>query len=122
VSSPPGRTWRIRDQRTFTALRTEGRRARRGPVTVTYLADDSGTPPRVAYAVGRKAGGAVVRNRARRRLRAGVLEHHRGPQGPLPAGAYLVSAGHAAATCPWSELQQGLGRALHDATTPKGTS
>jgi ribonuclease P protein component len=85
-------------------------------VTVTYLAEPSGDPPRVAYAVGKRAGSAVVRNRARRRLRAGIQAHHRGPNGPLPAGAYLVSAGAAAATCPWPELTRGLDDALAAAT------
>ena len=32
-------------------------------------------PPRVAYAVGRGVGGAVVRNRVRRRLRAATRAH-----------------------------------------------
>jgi ribonuclease P protein component len=85
-------------------------------VTVTFLAEPAGDPPRVAYAVGKRAGSAVVRNRARRRLRAGVLEHHRGPDGPLPSGAYLVSAGSAAATCTWPELTRGLDEAFAAAT------
>jgi ribonuclease P protein component len=83
---------------------------------VTFLADGLDEPPRVAYAVGRRAGSAVVRNRARRRLRAAVLEHHRGPDGPLPSGAYLVSAGSAAAACSWTELTEGLDQALRAAT------
>lgn len=45
-------------------------------------------PPRVAYAVGRKAGGAVARNRVRRRLRAATRAH---AQEFEPGRAYLVS-------------------------------
>ena len=46
-------------------------------------------PPRVAYAVGRRVGGAVARNRVRRRLRAATRAH----AGELePGRAYLVGA------------------------------
>ena len=83
---------------------------------MTYLADGAGDPPRVADAVGRRAGSSGVRNRARRRLRAGGLAHHRGPAGPLPSGAYLVSAGATAASCPWEALQRGLDHALRAVT------
>ena len=44
-------------------------------------------PPRVAYAVGRKAGGAVARNRVRRRLRAATRAHSAELE---PGRAYLV--------------------------------
>src|SRR5439155_12562332 len=58
-----GLTWRIRDRTTFGQLRRDGRRSRSGPVTVTSVDGPSDQPPRVAYAVGRRVGGAVVRNR-----------------------------------------------------------
>lgn len=65
-------------------------------------------PPRVAYAVGRGVGGAVVRNRVRRRLRAATRTH----SGELvPGHAYLVSTGPAAAARSYAELSA----ALHDA-------
>ena len=64
--------WRIQDRATFEALRRSGRRARRGPVTVTYAAVRPAPEPRVAYAVGKRVGKAVVRNRLRRQLRAAV--------------------------------------------------
>jgi len=55
---------------------------------VTWLPDaDAGTPPRVAFAVGRRVGSAVTRNRVRRQLRAATAEIARG----LPPGAYLVA-------------------------------
>ena len=68
-----GVTWRVTDRATFEALRRSGRRARCGPVSVVYL-PDGGDRARVGYAVGRRAGGAVERNRLRRRLRAVVRE------------------------------------------------
>lgn len=53
--------------------------------------DDGSPSSRVAYALSKRVGGAVVRNRLRRRLRAIVAEQAR--DGRLPAGALLVSAG-----------------------------
>lgn len=65
-------------------------------------------PPRVAYAVGRRVGSAVVRNRVRRRLRAATHAHAE----TLVAGrAYLVSVGGAAAASTYAELSE----SLHDA-------
>jgi len=65
-------------------------------------------PPRVAYAVGRGVGGAVARNRVRRRLRAATRSH----AGELVGGrAYLVGATATAATTSYAALSN----ALHDA-------
>jgi ribonuclease P protein component len=64
---------------------------------------------RVAYSVGRKVGGAVVRNRVRRRLRAAVRELD---ALLVPGAAYLVSAGPAAAVVRYQELVAHLGDAL----------
>jgi ribonuclease P protein component len=58
---------------------------------VTHLDDPTACPPRVAFAVPRKVGPAVVRNRIRRCVRARLVERARDPQRGLPAGAYLVS-------------------------------
>ena len=58
-------------------------------------------PPQVAFAVGRKVGGAVVRNKIRRRLRAIMQEA--APE--LPSGAYLVTAAPAAAQLSFGELR-----------------
>ncbi len=63
-------------------------------------------PPRVAYSVGRRvAGGAVSRNRVRRRLRAAVREC--APE--LEVGhAYLVSAVGPAASAPYGQVLEAL--------------
>jgi ribonuclease P protein component len=58
-------------------------------------------PPRVAYAVGRRVGGAVARNRVRRRLRAVVAAE---AAVLAPAHVYLVGAGPAAAKTSYREL------------------
>ena len=80
--APLGLIGRVGDRATFDALRRDGRRARRGPMTVIYL--PGGNDVRVAYAIGRKVGPAVVRNRVRRRLREAVRELDRTTGGLAP--------------------------------------
>lgn len=104
--------WRIRDRATFEALRRSEARARCGPVTVTYAPVGTAPVPRVAYAVGKRAGNAVTRNRIRRRLRAAA-----GDTAGLPPGAYLVSAGPGAAEVPYDELQREVARAMKSASS-----
>jgi ribonuclease P protein component len=103
LSQVPSSTavWRIRDQATFAALRREGTRVRSGALAVTFLPGDADRPPRVAYAIGRAVGGAVVRNRLRRQLRAIVAEVR--PR--LASGAWLIGAGPAAITMSFGELR-----------------
>ena len=57
----------------FNAVLQHGRRIRRGGVTLVARRRDGGLP-RVGLVVGRRVGGAVVRNRAKRRLRAALRE------------------------------------------------
>jgi ribonuclease P protein component len=80
--------------------------------------DESG-PPRVAYAVGRHAGGAVTRNRIRRRLRAVVRDEAAHLE---PACAYLISAGPAALDAPFSELRATLRAIISDLASTPGAS
>ncbi|CAN5648935.1 hypothetical protein BH20ACT1_BH20ACT1_04400 [soil metagenome] len=96
--------WRVRDRATFTQLRRQGRRARSGPLTVTWLPGPRTQPPRVAYAIRRAVGPAVVRNRIRRRLRALVAEH----AGELVPGAYLIGVSPAAANVSFATLRSSL--------------
>jgi ribonuclease P protein component len=105
-----GLIWRVRDRSTFEALRRQGRRCREGPVTVVHLAvapDDHqvADPPRVAFAIGRRVGSAVVRNRVRRRLRAVMSELAGRPDGPVRPGAYLISAGPQVVPLSYVELR-----------------
>jgi ribonuclease P protein component len=79
-----------------------------GPLTVSFVDGNPGLPPRVAYAIGRKVGSAVERNRLRRRLRAIVHELAPG----LPPGAYLIGAAPEAVHLSYGELQVTMGRAL----------
>ena len=79
---------RVHDRRTHLQLR-RSRRIRRGPLTVSCVDELESGRPRVAFAVGRNVGGAVHRNRARRRLRAVMSELS--PE--LSGRAWLVGAG-----------------------------
>ena len=98
--------WRVRDRATFTALRS-GRRGHAGPVRVTWVPEpDATSPPRVAFAVRRRVGSAVARNRVRRQLRAVVAEL--APH--LAPGAYLV-AYRGAPDVPFAELRDDVAAA-----------
>ena len=103
---------RLGDRRTFQAFR-RGHRARRGPLSVTWLPAEAPGPPRVAYAIGRKVGGAVERNRLRRRLRAIVATE--APN--LATGSYLVGATAEASSLGVEELQTIVKQAMQAAVT-----
>jgi ribonuclease P protein component len=76
---------------------------------------DPAEPPRVAFAVGRRVGGAVTRNRLRRRLRVLL----RDPSLGLHPGAYLVSAAPGAADLGSHLLAPALAAAVDQATAPR---
>lgn len=101
----PRRTAPITSRRTFAALRASGRKGGSGPVRLRFLADTSGEGTcRVAYAISRRTGGAVVRNRLRRRLRAAVdqVAHEMAP------GAYLIAPDAGATTMDFTALIHSL--------------
>jgi ribonuclease P protein component len=89
---------RLRGRRAFADLAERGRTVRSAPLRVRYLASADG--PAVGYAIGKKTGSAVERNRIRRRLRAAV---HTATT-PLTSGFYLISAESSAAHTPFAEL------------------
>jgi ribonuclease P protein component len=96
--------WRIRERSAFARLAREGRRTRAGVLWCTYIPDPAATPPRVAYALGRAIGPAVVRNRLRRQLRAQLVDRQ------LPPGLYLIGASPTASTRSLKELVFDLDR------------
>jgi ribonuclease P protein component len=113
--APRPQLWRITDRRSFQELRRSRARARSGCCSVTWMAPtDPTTPPRAGFAVGKPVGGAVVRNRVRRRLRSALRELQ--SDGRLPGGTYLIGATADAATLPWDDLVASLGDAVHSAT------
>lgn len=102
MSGPAGASvGRVSDRATFGALRRSARRARRGPITVAWVEAGSWSKPRVAYAIGRKVGGAVERNLIRRRLRAIFTDMAPG----LGLGSYLVSVSPGATRVSFSDLR-----------------
>ena len=111
VPVPSIRIDRIRSRQTFLALRRSGRRGRAGSVSITYLEQDSWSRPQLAFAISRKVGNAVVRNRLRRQLRGLFVEARE----VTPAGAYLVSMGPGAARLPFTELRKAMNQALRAA-------
>lgn len=80
-------------------------------MTFLALPGDAGGP-RVAYAVGKRVGGAVVRNRLRRRLRAAISDVGHS----LPPGAYLVAAANDATELSFEELKEHVTAVMTSAT------
>lgn len=102
----------VRSDRTFEALRRSSCRGRYGPVSVSFVARPEWSHCEVAYAVNRKVGGAVVRNRLRRRMRAVLAEWVT----TLPTGAYVVRSGPDGAALDFDELRTAMTRAVEGAT------
>jgi ribonuclease P protein component len=76
----------VSHRRTFETLRREGIKVRGPRLALTYA--PLGADAQVAFAIPRKVGGAVVRNRSRRRIRAALDVRAR--SGRLRNGVYLV--------------------------------
>ena len=79
-------------------------------MTVRYAGPSDDGRLLVAFAIGRRTGTAVVRNRIRRRLRAALDEMARADQ--ITGGVAIVSAGPSMATAPFAIVRRDLGRAL----------
>jgi len=85
-------------------------------VSVSFCPNEAAPVTRVAYAVGRGVGTAVVRNRLRRRLRAVVAEVSPG----IVPGVFLVSASKEAARLGPGELTTVVGDAMRAASRKDG--
>ena len=90
---------------------------------VRYLLDGGEGPARVAFAVPRRAGSAVVRNRLRRRLRA-VMRELGDPtrERAFPSGDYLIRPRHGATGAAFARLRQDAQRLLERITADGGPS
>jgi ribonuclease P protein component len=95
---------RLHERREFERLTRDGVNAHTQSLWCRYLPEPAIVPPRVAYSVGRAVGGAVVRNRVRRRLRAAVAAVAESPL--LPHGWLLVGARPNASERTFEELRR----------------
>jgi ribonuclease P protein component len=108
----PARTvGRITRRAAFAELQRSRARGASGPVRATFVPAETGDPgvyPQVAYVIGRRCGGAVVRNSLRRRAREVV----RAEAPTLSRGAYLVRLEPGAAGQSASAFREDLATAL----------
>jgi ribonuclease P protein component len=110
--APPGSlTWRTRGRSVFEELRRAST-ARSGPFTVSWLPAVPGQPPALAFAIGKRVGNAVVRNKLRRRLREAARHLV-----ALPPGTYLIRARPAAVGLSFQEISAHLSRATSSLAT-----
>ena len=86
----------------------------RGAVMCVAESTDRPGPPRVGVSVTRKQGGAVVRNRAKRRLREAARRH----LAAISPGTDLVLVARGdCARRSWQELEEDVVAAMAGATT-----
>ena len=107
---------RLTDRNDFRRLQQHGRRARAGSLWMAWVTDADLAPPRVAYAVGRPVGRAVVRNHVKRRLRAIMRDVAR--EGWLPGGLYLVGARPGVDAVPFADLTTSAHQLVRSAGGP----
>ncbi len=109
---------RLRRSSDFASTVRGGRRASRGSVVVhvTKPANVSDEPAKAGFVVSKAVGGAVVRNKVKRRLRHLVAERI----GDLPLGCQLVvRALPAAGLTAYQQMGLDLDAALAQALRPK---
>lgn len=111
---------RVSDRGSFQRLARHGRRVRSGVVRITFLPEPQGQR-RVAYALSRRVGNAVVRNRIRRRLRSVFTHLDATDFDAFRHGTYLVTAHREAATMPYGELAAAVTTALETLAKRRAT-
>ncbi len=111
---------RVSDRGSFQRLARHGRRVRSGVVRITFLPEPQGQR-RVAYALSRRVGNAVVRNRIRRRLRSVFVQLDATDYEAFRHGTYLVTAHREAATMPYGELAEAVTSALESLSRGRAT-
>ena len=92
----------------FDHVYQNGKRQFSGHMTLFFVARESGAP-RIGFTVGRVLGGAVDRNRIKRRLREAV--RHQLPALGLPVDV-VINPRKSVLTADFAELENELGRAF----------
>jgi ribonuclease P protein component len=99
------RASRLRSPRDFARVRTSGRRVNGRLLSLGYAPGEPEAPARIGFSVSKRVGGAVVRNRVKRRLR----EAARHKVMSLAAGwDIVITARPAAAQASYAELDAEL--------------
>jgi len=93
----------------FERVYKQGRRHFAANMTVFYLPRRSGNGLRIGFTVGKVLGGAVERNRMKRRLRETVRLHW--PGGPVPMDV-VINPKKSVLKVEFSELGSEIGRAF----------
>ncbi|HVV35038.1 MAG TPA: ribonuclease P protein component [Acidimicrobiales bacterium] len=97
---------RLRGRRAFADLAHRGRTVRSGPLRVRYFAAPG--LPAVGYAISKRTGNAVVRNRIRRRLRAAVTQ----ATTRMTSGFYLIIPDASTEHAPFTDLELAVNNAI----------
>ena len=104
----------VRRRRDFERLAASTHRARSATIRVVYCSRESDDAAvAVAFAVGRRVGSAVARNRIRRRLRAVLQEL----EGTMPEGLYLIKCDIGTRDLTYEELRTHLRESISRAST-----
>ncbi|MGH9021063.1 MAG: ribonuclease P protein component [Acidimicrobiales bacterium] len=99
---------RVRTRRRFALFATPSARGASGPLRVVYVDDPAASGVDVAYAISRRVGSAVERNRLRRRLRALIDGLDPAPR----RGSYLIRCANETGRLSHDELSRHLRLAL----------
>ena len=84
---------------------------------MSFLPGDGVGPPQVAYAISRKVGNAVRRNRIRRQLRA--IAHELAPT--LRPGMYLIGVAPSSEPVSFARLRSIAGHAMDQASAEEAS-
>ncbi len=108
---------RLRRREEFRRALRDGNRARDDLLSITAIeSDNPDADPRYGFAIPKRVGGAVVRNRVKRRLRAIVAKSDR-PKG----WDYVIYAFPASARATSAQLAASVKRLVTRLETGKGT-
>ena len=99
---------RVSTRRQFAEFATPTGRGQSGSLRVVFVEHSDQGSYDVAFAISRKVGNAVVRNRIRRRLRAAMDGLSPAPK----SGLYLIKCGNGSGQLSYDELQIHLQTAL----------